>query len=267
MFVGLNFVLFGFVLSNVETIWPQFMNLFLVCKFLIAALSWGFRDWIEDALIMSNTGNIRLFLYRWKGSPQWCQQTNWIPILSASMGSLVLAALRIFTSPSYHQHLSDTNACPNQYTLLFSWSHKRSLSLPRLPICLVTWLSLGGWFWALALQCTMPLHWDHICSPSPASLPAPLLWPGIGVKLTIFQGLYDPTASCSCYLPATMYFLLTSKQCQHLAQCHSLQFPICPNTQQFQNPCRWTFQHYSLSVQRAALHQWSCHPHFLSHSL
>lgn len=39
MFVGLNFVLFGFVLSNVEAIWPQFMNLFLVCKFLIAALS------------------------------------------------------------------------------------------------------------------------------------------------------------------------------------------------------------------------------------
>lgn len=39
MFVDLNFVLFAFVLSNFEAIWPQFMNMFLIWRFLIAARS------------------------------------------------------------------------------------------------------------------------------------------------------------------------------------------------------------------------------------
>lgn len=42
------------------------MNMPLVCKFLIAALSWGFRDWIEDELIVLNTSNIGLFLHKCK---------------------------------------------------------------------------------------------------------------------------------------------------------------------------------------------------------
>lgn len=75
-----------------------------------------------------------------------------------------------------------------------------------------------------------------------------------GLKLITAQGLSDPTTSCSSYLPATMIFSLISKQCQFLAQCHSFQFPTCPNSQQFQNPCEWIFQHHSLSLLWAALH-------------
>lgn len=118
------------------------------------------------------------------------------------------------------------------------------------------WLPLGlGLLVQRATPLRPPLPTLTCCTPSSTS------WPGMGLKLITVQGLSDPIVSCSCYLPADMSFPLIPKQCQLLAQCHSLQFLTCPNTQQFENPCRWTCQHYTafhfcklLSIDNTVIH-------------
>lgn len=270
-FVGLKFVLFGFVSSNFETILPQFMNMSLVCKFLIAALSWGFRDWIEDELIVLNTSNIGLFLHKCK--KMLFNKSTVVPM--NQMDSHSFSPYEIMcSSSSGNLHIfilssgSFKHKClPQPIHLPSNEARKKSPSLPWLPslpghLAVTHWLGLG--LGTLA----------HHASPQRSQLltltcliPSSTFLSRNGSQANNFTGSFR--SRCNLFLLSARYYVLpfTSKQCQLLAQGQSLQFTTCPNTQWFQNPCRWTFQHYSISVLWAAFHQWLCYHSFsVTHS-
>lgn len=102
------------------------------------------------------------------------------------------------------------------------------------------WLPLGLGFLA---QCATPLR-PHLstltcCTPSSTSSTRN------GTQANKCSGPFQSHRKLFLLSASNMSFPLISKQCQLLAHCLSLQFLTFPNTQQFENPYRWTFQHYT----------------------